>query len=135
MLLESAMMLARVRSNLPPPAFAQARGSLEQRAAALLLRHRLDPDEERVASRLRKRRQWLFTFLHHPEVEATNNRAERALRPAVVARKLSCGSKTERGKRTWEILTSLGATCHQRGADFVDYLRPLLTPAPTAQAR
>jgi hypothetical protein len=135
MLLGSAMMLARLRSNLPPPAFVQARQGLEQRAAVLLLPHRADPDEERVVNRLRKRRQWLFTFLDHPQVEATNNRAERALRPAVIARKLSCGNKTQRGKRTWEILASLAATCHQRGTDFVDYLRPLLTLAPTAQAR
>jgi hypothetical protein len=42
-----------------------------------------------VANRLRKRRQWLFTFLDDASLEATNNRAERSLRPAVIARKLS----------------------------------------------
>ena len=68
----------------------------------------------------------MFTFLDYPNVDATNNRAERALRPAVIARKLSCGNKTERGKRTWEILASLAATCHQRGQDLVEHLRPYL---------
>jgi hypothetical protein len=49
----------------------------------------------------------------------------------VIARKLSCGNKTARRSRTWEILTSLAATCPQRGPDFVDYLRPqLLLPHP-----
>ncbi len=96
---------------------------------------RNDPDEERIANRLRKRTQWLFTFLDHAGVEATNNRAERALRPAVIARKLSCGNKTERGKHTWEILASLGATCHQRGQDLIDFLRPaLLLPPPRRTA-
>ena len=91
------------------------------------------PTEERVANRLRKGRQWLFTFLDHPGVEATNNRAERALRPAVIARKLSCGNKTERGKRTWEILASLAATCHQRGQDLTQHLRPYLILPQAAQ--
>jgi len=80
----------------------------------LLLPTRVDPDEERVANRVRKHTESLFTLLDHPGVEATNNRAERALRPAVIARKLSCGNKTARGKRTWEILASFAATCHQR---------------------
>jgi hypothetical protein len=85
---------------------------------------------EKVRERIRKRRQWLFTFLDHEAVEGTNNRAERALRPAVIARKLSCGNKTERGARTWEILASLAATCTQRGQDFVNSLHPQLTLAP-----
>jgi transposase len=132
-LLHAAMTLDRIRGDLPPPEFPRIRQNLEQRAEALLLPKRSDPEEERVANRLRKRRHCLFTFLDHPGVEATNNRAERALRPAVIARKLSCGTKTERGTRTWEILTSLAATCHQRGQSLVDFLRPslqLVTPQP-----
>ena len=130
-LLHAAMTLDRLRGDLPPPEFVRIRQQLDQRAEALILPTRPDPDEERVANRLRKRRPWLFTFLDHPGVEATNNRAERALRPAVIARKLSCGNKTERGKRTWEILASLAATCHQRGQDLVELLRPqLLVPSP-----
>lgn len=130
-LLHAAMTLDRLRGDLSPPEFLRLRQNLDQRADALILPTRADPDEERVANRLRKRRQWLFTFLDHPGVEATNNRAERALRPAVIARKLSCGNKTERGKRTWEILASLAATCTQRGQDLVEFLRPnLLLPNP-----
>ena len=130
-LLHAAMTLERMRGDLSPPEFARIRQQLDPRADALILPPRGDPDEERVANRLRKRRRWLFTFLDHPGVEATNNRAERALRPAVIARKLSCGNKTERGKRTWEILASLAATCTQRGQNLVELLRPsLLLPDP-----
>lgn len=39
----------------------------------------------------------VLLFLLDPAVEPTNNRAERSLRPAVIARKLSHGSKNERG--------------------------------------
>lgn len=86
---------------------------------------------------LRKRKQWLFTFHDHPAVDATNNRAELTLRSAVIARKLSCGNKTERGQQTWQILASLAATRRQRGRDFADFLRPslLLPPIVTSVER
>ena len=61
----------------------------------------------------------LFTFLDHDGVEATNNLAERQLRPAVIARKISGGNKTPKGARTWQILTSLAATCAQRATSFI----------------
>jgi hypothetical protein len=134
-LLHAAMFLQGHRGDLPPPEWSQRRQRLEDRADELLLRTTPPAGAAKVAERIRKRRHWLFTFLDDPSLEATNNRAERALRPAVIARKLSCGNKTERGKETWEILTSLTATCHQRGQDFAEFLRPMLTLAPAHQAR
>jgi hypothetical protein len=134
-LLHAAIYLQAHRADLPPPEWPQRRQHLEDRADELLLRTTPPAGAAKVAERIRKRRHWLFTFLDDPSLEATNNRAERALRPAVIARKLSCGNKTERGKETWEILTSLAATCHQRGQDFPEFLRPMLTLAPTPQAR
>ena len=134
-LLRSAITFGKLRSGLPPPEVVRIRQNLDRRADALILPTRLDSDEERITNRLRKRRQWLFTFLDHPGVEATNNRAERALRPAVIARKLSCGNKTEKGKQAWQILASLAATCHQRGLDLVEFLRPQLVLAPEPTPR
>lgn len=133
-LLRAAMFLHTLRHNLPPPEWAEKRQHLEDRADELLLRTTPPEGAVKVANRLRKRRHWLFTFLDDPALEATNNRAERSLRPAVIARKLSCGNKTVRGKRTWEILASLAATCHQRNQDFVEYIRPHLALA-TAPGR
>ena len=80
-----------------------------------------------------KQRDHLFTFLDHPEVHATNNLAERQLRPAAIARKLSCGNKTDAGARTSEILTSLAATCQQIGNSFVDYLVEWMAIHPRAK--
>jgi transposase len=46
----------------------------------------------------------LLRFLHHPTtVEPTNNAAERALRPAVIARKVSQCSKNERGAAAYPL--------------------------------
>jgi hypothetical protein len=134
-LLRAGMTLDRLRGDLPAAEFDRARFNLERRADELLLPTRIDPEEERVAHRLRKRRHWLFTFLDHPGVEPTNNRAERALRPAVIARKLSCGNKTQAGARTFEVPASLAATCRQRGHDLVTLLRPDLVLPPPFPAR
>jgi hypothetical protein len=72
-----------------------------------------------VRNRLNKQRDHLFTFLDHDGVDATNKLAERRLRPAVIARKISPGNKTRKGARTWQILTSLAATCSQCVTSFI----------------
>ena len=121
-LLKSAMLFKKLKPQLPPPQWAEIRATLEQRAARLLAPTRADPLEEAVANRLRKQQDHLFTFLDYEAVEATNNLAERQLRPAVISRKLSAGNKTERGARTWEVLASLAATYAQRRDSFLDLL-------------
>lgn len=49
----------------------------------------------------------LLRFLDDPQIEPTNNRAERALRPAVIARKVSHCSKTPGGAQTFAAFTSV----------------------------
>ena len=56
----------------------------------------------------------LFHFVKNPEVEGTNNRAERALRPHVIARKISGGSKSPKGAKIYETLISVHYTLHIR---------------------
>jgi hypothetical protein len=88
---------------------------LDLAADALLADPRIDrPQEEKVRQRLRKQCDHLFVFLDLAEVHATNNLAERQLRPTVIARKLSAGNKTRAGADAWAILTSLGATARQQ---------------------
>jgi transposase len=101
-----------------------AREALSKRRNDLLYRVELtQPQDKKIRNRLQKQKPFLLTCLNRPDaVEPTNNRAERALRPAVIARKVSCGNKTERGKRTWQVLTSLLATWWQRGQEAVAQL-------------
>lgn len=56
-----------------------------------------------------------FTFILHPEVEPTNNRAERALREHVVQRKIFGTLRNEKGARIYETLVTIIATWKQRG--------------------
>jgi transposase len=105
----------------------------------LLATPRTQPGDLAIQRRIGKRRDVVLSCLDDPAAEPTNNRAERALRPAVIARKLSCGNRTWHGKEAWETLTSLAATCEQRFHDFVTWLSSCLplsasvVPIPNAR--
>lgn len=122
LLLRTAMVLAPLRASSEPVAWALVLMGLEGRAADLLSSPRTQPAEEAVRKRLSKQQDHLFEFLKHDGVDATNNLAERQLRPAVIARKISCGNKTGKGARAFVILASLAATAKQRGRSFVSDL-------------
>jgi transposase len=75
----------------------------------------------------------IFSFLFDPTLDATNWRAEQALRPAVVTRK-TCGggNRTRRGADSQQILASVLRTADQRGLNATDLLVGLLAaPMPT----
>src|SRR2546422_5053599 len=57
--------------------------------------------------------------VHDPRIEPTNNRAERALRPAVIARKVSQCSKNARGAQTFAAFTSVIRTLAKTGAESI----------------
>lgn len=63
----------------------------------------------------------LFVFVTNPDVEATNNAAERALRHSVIARKISGGSRSERGARAYETLMSVYQSLKLRGENLLDH--------------
>ena len=106
-----------------------ATGRLEAHIDRWLAKTFRDPANRRLAKHLRHEQPWLFTFLHCPGIEATNNAAERALRPAVVARKTWGGNRTENGAKTQQILISVLTTCHQQGKDSFDRVVELLRTA------
>jgi transposase len=69
----------------------------------------------------------LWTFAERKGVEPTNNHAERALRGAVIYRKLSLGSQSEEGERRTERLLSASVTCRLQHRSLFAYLSDLLT--------
>jgi len=117
---------------------AVACGRLEKRRDRLLRWTLANPANERLAKHLAKHRHQLFTFLRHPELDATNWRAEQAIRPAVVNRKVWGGSRTEAGAQAQSILMSVLRTCAQQQRDRLAFIRrtlrgqhPRLNFAPT----
>ena len=64
----------------------------------------------------------LWTFARVEGVSPTNNAAERAMRHAVIWRRISGGTDSERGSRFVERMLTVVATCRQQGLNVLDYL-------------
>ena len=92
-----------------------ATGKLEAKLDRMLETRRRNAANRRLARHLEHELLWLFTFLHCPGLDATNNAAERAIRGMVIARKVWGGNRTWEGARTQQILASVLRTCWQQG--------------------
>ena len=89
------------------------------------------PPNRRLLNHLAHERSHLFTFLGAAGVQATNWRAEQAIRPAVVCRKAWGGNRTWAGADTWQVLTSVLRTARQQDRDPIQLLARLLrAPGP-----
>ena len=64
----------------------------------------------------------LWTFAREQGVEPTNNAVERALRHAVLWRRISGGTDSVDGSRFVERMLTTVATCRQQGRNVLDYL-------------
>jgi len=85
-----------------------------------------EPDAKRLARRLLKHRNELTRFLWDEDLDGTNNAAERALRPAVVMRKVTGGSRSAKGAEAWAKLASLMRTASQQGRNVLETVKQLL---------
>jgi transposase len=102
--------------------WAAARDRFDDRLLALTERPRTDPANERLADHLWRHSQEWFPFLTDPAIEPTNWKAEQALRPAVVNRKVWGGNRTATGAWAQAVVTSVLETCRRQGRALVDYL-------------
>jgi transposase len=92
-----------------------------------------DPGNARLANFLRWHAGEVFNYLRRPLLFATNWRAEQAVRPAVVNRKVWGGSRTQDGADAQGILISVLRTADQLRHDTLDFLSATLR-APPGQA-
>lgn len=122
--LKDALALARSRGDLPDDDYARRVQAIEDRMDAVIATHIGvdDDDGQRMARHLAKHRQHLFPFLHVANLEATNNPAERGLRPAIAPRKTGGCNRTEGGAEAHAILASISATCRSRKIDVISFL-------------
>lgn len=106
----------------------QQRRRFERLAVALARPYARDPNAPQrvLAQRIMKHRHELFVFLSDPAVPATNNLAERSLRPAVVARKISGGTRSAKGSDTKMGLMSLFGTWGVQDKPLLASCRQLL---------
>jgi transposase len=129
-LLRRAMALKRRRGTMGDHGYAVLRGKIHAELDRLLAGTYTDPDNARLAKLLRKHRDSVLRFLDHDLVDATNNLAEREVRPAVIARKLSAGNRTEAGAETHAVLASILRTYRRQGRDILGAVVELLRHGP-----
>lgn len=106
---------------------AEVRAAMEERVDRLTAHPWRDPDAKRICKTLRRHRNWLFTFLTK-RVPYHTNGVEREIRPCVVTRRNSHGSKSRRGARDTAVVMSVAVTCRRRGRDFLQAVQGAFRP-------
>jgi transposase len=116
----------RDAADISEHGLAIARERLQARLADLIDTAPPLPAAQRFAAHLTTEFPAIFGFLYAPGIDATNWRAEHAIRPAVVTRKVCGGNRTRRGAETQEVLTSVVRTIRQRDLDLTGVLTMIL---------
>ena len=137
-LLRDALTLRTVRPHTNAADYAAKANALELQLTHHLRNRSLrDDDNQRLLNGVGTQHDQghILRFLFHDGVEATNNRAERDLRPAVIARKVSHCSRNQRGARAFEAFTSVIQTLRRTsalsiGAAFEQIFAPNPQPSP-----
>jgi transposase len=112
----------RKRDDFSPETYMTRIQRLNERLIDLMLIESSNADVQRLAKRLRKYWDDLLTFLDHPSVPATNNHAEREIRPAVIMRKVVQGNRSDKGARTQTVLMTIFRTLKRIGHNSIDTL-------------
>jgi transposase len=92
---------------------------------------------QNLANRFHRHGDAYFRFITTPGVEPTNNLAEQAIRFVVIDRRITQGTRSERGQRWCERIWTAIATCTQQGRSVFEYLREAVSahfndqPIPT----
>jgi transposase len=123
---QQALRLKKRWSELPDPSYEMKASRLEDRLDQLIGARWQHADAKRLCKRLARHRQELTRFLWDEKLDGTNNAAERALRPAVVMRKITGGSRSESAAAAWAKLASLLRTADQRQSGVYDATKQLM---------
>ena len=75
-----------------------------------------------LAKRFRKHGEAYFRFITTPGIEPTNNLAEQAIRFVVIDRRITQGTRSEKGRRWCERIWTVIATCAQQGREVFQFL-------------
>lgn len=98
------------------------RARFDDRLLELVRRPRAVPEYVTLAKHLWNRFEQWFAFVFDPRIEPTNWKAEQAIRPAVVNRKVWGGNRTTAGARAQGALMSVFETCRRQALSVVDHV-------------
>lgn len=128
-LLKDMLLLKSRQEKLRARVYKRRVARLEKRLFDLSETQSSNADEMRLAKRLRKYRDQLTPFLHIRQLDGTNNRAERAIRPMVVTRKISGGSRSKVAAGATAVVASVVRTARQQGRHIFQTIKTLLCRA------
>lgn len=129
--LKAALELRDRRDEVTHHGFLSLKGKIEAELDWYLSWRPTYALNARFRNHLLREREHLFTFLDVPELEATNWPAEQAIRPAVIARKLSGCNRSDRGARAQERIMSVARTAWQQDLDVFDlFVRTIRASGP-----
>lgn len=124
-------------------AFDRRRAPVRRKVERLLLRGIGSGNKSLMGMcrELYEHRHWLWMFVRYEGIEPTNNAGERALRHAVIWRKLSFGTQGAQGSRFVETMLTVIETCRQQHRHTFEYLTAAVeahlagTPTPSLVTR
>ena len=113
--------------DITPRGLLSLQGKLQAALRKLVAPVKSHAGNERLAKFLEQHQDEVFLFLADPtRVSATNNESEFQLRFNVIARKLSGGNRSERGRLAQQLLPSIIRTCRKLAKEPYDFLRQTL---------
>ena len=121
-----ALRLKKRWSALADEQYEMKVSRMEDRLDGLVRLETDHADALRLRKRLKKHRKELTGFLWEKNLDGTNNAAERALRPAVVMRKITGGSRSLAAAASWAKVASLLRTADQRNLGVYDAAKKLI---------
>ena len=131
-LLAEAMKLRS--QELSPPLFHQQAIELKAQIQTVVKASAQHPGIQKIQNIFREQAARLYHWAKSPAIPADNNRAERELRPLVIARKVSFGSQSEQGAQTREILMSVLHTLRKRTSDVLGAFKRALDALASDEA-
>ncbi len=123
------------KADIPPDEKQKQKKHLITRFEKLAVTKTKNKTAEKLLKRIRNHKNSLLNFVDYPDAEYHNNRAERTIRPSVIARKMSFGNRTVEGARNHSILISTLHTIRLNNKDPVKFIHDVISkPDETLQS-
>ena len=107
--------------------YTQSKETLYHRLHAVIASSYVNEDCERIRKRLEKYKDELFTFLEYLHISPDNNHAERQIRPSVLMKHTSFGSRSFHGAHNHAVIMTLAQTAQLNNQNPKDALLALIT--------
>ena len=113
--LKQIFRIIHQREKIPPDTFRRRLEEARDSFLKMARRTQAGGDARTLAQRFQTHGKEYFTFITQPEIDPTNNVAERALRFCVIDRRITQGTRSPAGRRWCERIWTVLATCAQQG--------------------